>query len=57
MKKFCVFLALVLSFAFVGVMLVQDKPVVMPDKPVAAEVAKPVAEPAKSKIDKGTLLG
>jgi Amt family ammonium transporter len=52
MKKFCAFLALVLSLAFAGVTLAQDKPAATPDKP-AAEMAKPAAEAAKPKVDKG----
>ena len=50
MKKFCAFLALVLSLAFAGVTLAQDKPAATPDKPAAAEVKK---EEAKPKVDKG----
>ena len=38
MKKFCAFLALVLSLAFAGATLAQDKPAAAPDKPAAAEV-------------------
>ena len=51
MKKFCAFLALLLSLAFAGVTLAQDKPAAMPDKP-AAEAVK-AAEAAKPKVDKG----
>ena len=50
MKKFCAFLAVVLSLAFAGVTLAQDKPAATPDKPAAAEVKK---EEAKPKVDKG----
>ena len=39
MKKLCAFLALVLSLAFAGVTLAQDKPAAAPDKP-AAEAKK-----------------
>ena len=53
MKKFCAFLALVLSLAFAGATLAQDKPAATPDKPAAAEAVKPAAEPAKPKVDKG----
>jgi Amt family ammonium transporter len=53
MKKFCAFLALVLSLAFAGVTLAQDKPAATAEKPAATEVAKPAAEPAKPKVDKG----
>ena len=57
MKKFCAFLALVLSLAFPGATLAQDKSAATPDKP-AAEMTKPAAEaakaePAKPKVDKG----
>src|SRR5437870_5578423 len=45
MKKLCAFLALVLSLAFAGVTLAQDKPAAKADKP-AAEAAKPAAEAA-----------
>jgi Amt family ammonium transporter len=51
MKKLCAFLALLLSLAFAGVTLAQDKPAAMPDKP-AAEAAT-AAEAAKPKVDKG----
>ncbi|MGH7186984.1 MAG: ammonium transporter, partial [Pseudomonadota bacterium] len=46
MKKLCAFLALVLSLAFAGVTLAQDKPAAAPDKPAAAEVKKEEAKPA-----------
>jgi ammonium transporter, Amt family len=46
MKKFCAFLALVLSLAFAGATLAQDKPTATPDKPAAAEVKKEEAKPA-----------
>ena len=49
MKKLCAFLALVLSLAFAGVTLAQDKPAATPDKPAAEakkEEAKPAATPA-----------
>src|SRR5438067_12467609 len=45
MKRLCAFLALVLSLAFAGVTLAQDKPAAKADKP-AAEAAKPAAEAA-----------
>ena len=45
MKKFCAFLALVLSLAFAGATLAQDKPAAAPDKPAAAEVKKEEAKP------------
>src|SRR5215212_3610868 len=47
MKKLCAFLAVVLSFAFSGVTLAQDKPAATPDKPAAAATA-PAAAPAAS---------
>ncbi|HEV2431342.1 MAG TPA: ammonium transporter [Burkholderiales bacterium] len=46
MKKFCAFLALVLSLVFAGATLAQDKPAATPDKPAAAEVKKEEAKPA-----------
>jgi Amt family ammonium transporter len=46
MKKICAFLALVLSLAFAGATLAQDKPAATPDKPAAAEVKKEEAKPA-----------
>jgi Amt family ammonium transporter len=46
MKKFCAFLALLLSLAFAGATLAQDKPAATPDKPAAAEVKKEEAKPA-----------
>src|SRR6184192_1598062 len=49
MKKLCAFLALVLSLAFAGVTLAQDKPGATPDKPAAEakkDEAKPAATPA-----------
>jgi Amt family ammonium transporter len=46
MKKFCAFLALVLSLAFAGATLAQDKPAATPDKPAAAEVKKEEAKKA-----------
>src|SRR5690348_17140225 len=45
MKRICAFLALVLSLAFAGVTLAQDKPAAAPDKP-AAEAKKDEAKPA-----------
>ena len=54
MKKFCAFLALVLSLAFAGVTLAQDKPAATPDKPAAAEVkeeAKAAPAPTPNKGD------
>jgi Amt family ammonium transporter len=53
MKKFCAFLALVLSLAFAGVTLAQDKPAATPDKPAAAEVKKEEAKPAPPTPNKG----
>jgi ammonium transporter, Amt family len=53
MKKFCAFLALVLSLAFAGATLAQDKPVAAPDKPAAAEVKKEEAKPAPTAPNKG----
>jgi ammonium transporter, Amt family len=52
MKKFCAFLALVLSLVFAGATLAQDKPAATPDKPAAAaeakkEEAKPAPTPNK----------
>jgi len=49
MKKLCAFLALVLSLAFAGLTLAQDKPAAKADKPAAeaAKDAKPAAEPEK----------
>src|SRR5438045_4299082 len=48
MKKLCAFLAVVLSLAFAGVTLAQDKPAAAPDKPAAAapEAKKAEAKPA-----------
>ncbi len=56
MKKFCAFLALVLSLAFAGATLAQDKPAATPDKPAAAaevkkEEAKPAPPPTPNKGD------
>jgi len=53
MKKFCAFLALVLSLAFAGATLAQDKPAATPDKPAAAEVKKEEAKPAAPVPNKG----
>ena len=53
MKKFCAFLALVLSLAFAGATLAQDKPAAAPDKPAAAEVKKEEAKPAPPTPNKG----
>src|SRR5688572_16305429 len=53
MKKFCAFLALVLSLAFAGVTLAQDKPAAASDKPAAAEVKKEEAKPAPPTPNKG----
>src|SRR6478672_10844812 len=56
MKKFCAFLALVLSLAFAGLTLAQDKPAATPDKPAAAapdakkEEAKPAPTPNKGDV-------
>ena len=51
MKKLCAFLALVLSLAFAGVTLAQDKPAATPDKPAAAapDAKKDEAKPAEAK--------
>ncbi|MCD6041503.1 MAG: ammonia channel protein [Burkholderiales bacterium] len=56
MKKFCAFLALVLSLVFAGATLAQDKPAATPDKPAAAaevkkEEAKPAPPPTPNKGD------
>jgi len=48
MKKLCAFLAVVLSLAFAGGTLAQDKKAAAPDKP-AAEAAKPAAAPEAKK--------
>ena len=48
MKKVCAFLAVVLSLAFAGVTLAQDKPATAPDKP-AAEAKKDDAKAAEAK--------
>ncbi|HEU0258335.1 MAG TPA: ammonium transporter, partial [Burkholderiales bacterium] len=53
MKKFCAFLALVLSLVFAGATLAQDKPAAAPDKPAAAEVKKEEAKPAPPTPNKG----
>jgi Amt family ammonium transporter len=45
MKRLCAFLVVVLSLAFAGVTLAQDKPAGAPDKP-AAEAKKEEAKPA-----------
>jgi ammonium transporter, Amt family len=53
MKRFCAFLALVLSLAFAGVTLAQDKPAGAPDKPPAEakkEEAKPAPTPNKGDV-------
>src|SRR5205085_2657724 len=49
MKKLCAFLAVVLSLAFAGLTLAQDKPAAKADKPAAeaAKDAKPAVEPEK----------
>src|SRR5258707_5734542 len=47
MKKLCAFLAVVLSLAFAGVTLAQDKPATTPEK--AAAEAKPAAAPEAKK--------
>src|SRR5712664_4390213 len=51
MKRFCAFLALVLSLAFAGVTFAQDKPAATPDKPAAAapDAKKDEAKPAEAK--------
>src|SRR6266850_5420389 len=51
MKKICAFLALLLSLAFAGVTLAQDKPAATPDKPAAAapDAKKDEAKPAEAK--------
>jgi Amt family ammonium transporter len=53
MKKFCAVLALVLSLAFAGATLAQDKPAATPEKPAAAEVKKEEAKPAPPTPNKG----
>jgi Amt family ammonium transporter len=53
MKKFCAFLAFVLSLAFAGATLAQDKPAAAPDKPAAAEMKKEEAKPAPPTPNKG----
>ncbi len=53
MKKLCALLALVLSLAFAGATLAQDKPAATPDKPAAAEVKKEEAKPAPPVPNKG----
>jgi Amt family ammonium transporter len=53
MKKFCAFLALMLSLTFAGATLAQDKPAAAPDKPAAAEVKKEEAKPAPPTPNKG----
>ncbi|HZD19379.1 MAG TPA: ammonium transporter, partial [Burkholderiales bacterium] len=53
MKRLCAFLALVLSLAFAGVTLAQDKPATAPDKPAAEakkEEAKPAPQPNKGDV-------
>ena len=59
MKKLCAFLALVLSLAFAGVTLAQDKPAAAPDKPAAEakkEEAKPAPAPTPNKGDVAWML-
>jgi Amt family ammonium transporter len=61
MKKFCAFLALVLSLVFAGATLAQDKPAATPDKPAAAaeakkEEAKPAPPPTPNKGDVSWML-
>jgi Amt family ammonium transporter len=58
MKRLIAWLAIVVGLAFTGALLAQDKPAAAPDKPAAAEAAKPAAAPAmaeaaKPKVDKG----
>jgi len=53
MKKFCAFLALVLSLVFAGATLAQDKPAATPDKPAAAEVKKEEAKAPPPTPNKG----
>jgi Amt family ammonium transporter len=55
MKKFCAFLALVLSLVFAGATLAQDKPAATPEKPAAAEVKKEEAKPAPPTPNKGDI--
>jgi Amt family ammonium transporter len=53
MKRLCAFLGLVLSLAFAGVTLAQDKPATAPDKPAAEakkEEAKPAPQPNKGDV-------
>jgi Amt family ammonium transporter len=51
MKKFCAFLALMLSLAFAGLTFAQDKPAATADKPAAAapDAKKDEAKPAEAK--------
>jgi Amt family ammonium transporter len=59
MKKLCAFLALVLSLAFAGVTLAQDKPAATPDKPAAEaqkEAAKAPPAPTPNKGDVAWML-
>jgi Amt family ammonium transporter len=58
MKRLIAWLAMVVGLACTGAVLAQDKPAAAPDKPAAAEAAKPAAAPAmaeaaKPKVDKG----
>ena len=46
MKKLMALAALLVSFAFAGFALAQDKPAATPDKPVAAQAAQAAAAPA-----------
>jgi Amt family ammonium transporter len=56
MKKLCAFLAVVLSLAFAGVTLAQDKAAATPDKPAAAAAAEPAkAEAKKPEPNKGDI--
>ena len=61
MKKLCAFLALVLSMAFAGITLAQDKPSATPDKPAAEakagapEAKKEEAKPAAPIPNKGDI--
>jgi len=53
MKRLCAFLALVLSLAFAGLTLAQDKPAAAPEKPAAAEVKKEEAKAPAPTPNKG----
>ena len=56
MKKLCAFLALVLSLAFAGVTLAQDKPAATPDKPAAEAKKEEAKKPEPNKGDTAWML-